>query len=166
MLQHGQPPGQSKHILPCHETPLIHAANISLFAYYRHPAQVIYEVITAFTCMRFQCHLMQLYKYRSTTITKPIRNATTQWHSTVLCWHICKNNELYPAWFLAVATDHTYRQWRTEEGLFGVSTPPPPPKFRRSSKIVPTLTQPWKLLKIAEFRTSTPQDVRKKAVKF
>jgi len=39
---------------------------------------------------------------------------------------------------------------------------PPPPKFWRPSKIVPKSTQLWKLLKIAEFRTPTPQDVRKK----
>ena len=56
----------------------IHATSISLFANYRHPAQVIYEVITASKCMRFQCHLMQLYKYRTTNITKPIRNTTMQ----------------------------------------------------------------------------------------
>ena len=43
--------------------------------------------------------------------------------------------------------------------------PPPPPKFRRPSKIVPSSTQLWKLLKIAEFRTRTPQDVRKKGSK-
>jgi len=39
---------------------------------------------------------------------------------------------------------------------------PPPPKFRRPFKIVPNSTQLWKMLKIAEFRTQTPQDVRKK----
>jgi len=56
-------------------------------------------------------------------------------------------------------------QWRTEgEGGLGCSTPLP--KFRRPSKIVPNSTGLWKLLKIAEFRTPTPQDVRKKAVKF
>ena len=58
---------------------------------------------------------------------------------------------------------HTYAQWSTEGGL-GCSTPPPP-KFRRPSKIVPNLTRLWKLLKIAEFRTPTPQDVRKKGSK-
>jgi len=41
----------------------------------------------------------------------------------------------------------------------------PPPKFRRSSKIVPNSTRLWKLLKIAQFRTPTPQDVRKKSSK-
>jgi len=59
------------------QTPLIHAASISLFAYYRHPAQVIYEVITASTYMRFQYHFLQLYKYRSTNI-KLIRHTTMQ----------------------------------------------------------------------------------------
>jgi len=38
-----------------------------------------------------------------------------------------------------------------------------PPKFRRPSKIVPNSTRLWKQLKIAEFRTPTPQDVQKKA---
>ena len=42
---------------------------------------------------------------------------------------------------------------------------PHPPKFRRHSKIVPNSTWLWKLLKIAEFRTPTPQDVRKKGSK-
>ena len=47
-------------------------------------------------------------------------------------------------------------------GVWGVQTPP---KFRRPSKIVPNSTWLWKLLKIAEFRTPTPQDVRKKGSK-
>jgi len=38
-------------------------------------------------------------------------------------------------------------------------------KFRRPSKIVPNSTRLWKLLKIAEFKTPTPQDVRKKGSK-
>jgi len=42
---------------------------------------------------------------------------------------------------------------------------PPPAKFRRPSKIVPNSTLLWKLLKIAEFRTPTPQDVWKKCSK-
>jgi hypothetical protein len=40
--------------------------------------------------------------------------------------------------------------------------PLPPAKYRRPSKIVPNSNRLWKLLKIAEFRTPTPQDVRKK----
>ena len=40
-----------------------------------------------------------------------------------------------------------------------------PPKFGRPSKIVPNSTRLWKLLKIAEFRKPTPQDVRKKGIK-
>ena len=39
---------------------------------------------------------------------------------------------------------------------------PPPAKLGRPSKIMPNSTRLWKLLKIAEFRTSAPQDVRKK----
>ena len=42
---------------------------------------------------------------------------------------------------------------------------PPPPKFRRPSKIVPNSTQLWKLLKIAVFRMSTHPDVWKKGSK-
>ena len=53
-----------------------------------------------------------------------------------------------------------FQQWRTEGGL-GCSNPPPP-KFRRPSKIVPNSTRLWKLLNIAEFRMPTPQHVRKK----
>jgi len=55
------------------------------------------------------------------------------------------------------------KQWRIEGGL-GCSNPP-----TRNSEGPPKLcqTQPdlRKLLKIAEFRTSTPQDVRKKGRK-
>ena len=47
----------------------------------------------------------------------------------------------------------------------GGSTPPHPPKFRRPSKIVPKSIRLWKLLKVPEFRTPTPQDVRKKSSK-
>jgi len=46
-------------------------------------------------------------------------------------------------------------------GGVGVSTPPPS-RFQRPSKIVPNWTWLWKPLKIAEFRTPTPQDVCKK----
>ena len=59
---------------------------------------------------------------------------------------------------LEVCTD----QWRTEGG-FGVFKPCP--KFRRPSKIVPNSTRLWRLLKIAEFRTPTTKDVRKKGSK-
>jgi len=48
-------------------------------------------------------------------------------------------------------------------GGLGGSTPSP--KVRRPSKIVPNSSRLWKLLKIAEFRTLTPQDVRKKGSK-
>ena len=50
-------------------------------------------------------------------------------------------------------------------GVPGEEGSTPPPKFRRLSKIVPNSTRLWKLLKIAEFRTPTPQDVRKKGSK-
>jgi len=43
--------------------------------------------------------------------------------------------------------------------------PPPPPKFQRPSKIVTNSTRLWKLLNIAEFRTPTPRDFRKKGSK-
>ena len=53
------------------------------------------------------------------------------------------------------------RRWSVAyRGGFRVFNPPPPPKFRTPSKIVPNTTRLWKLLKIVEFRTSTPQDVR------
>ena len=39
-------------------------------------------------------------------------------------------------------------------------------KLGKPFKIVPNSARFLKLLKIAEFRTPTPQDVRKKAVKF
>ena len=40
-----------------------------------------------------------------------------------------------------------------------------PSKFRRPTEIVPNSTRLWKLLKISEFRTPTPQDFRKKGSK-
>ena len=49
-------------------------------------------------------------------------------------------------------------------GVWGVQHPSPP-KFRRPSKIVPNSTRLWKLLKIAEFRTPTHNDVWQKASK-
>ena len=52
-------------------------------------------------------------------------------------------------------------QWRTER----VGVLKNPPKFRMPSKIVPNSTRLSKMLKIAEFRTPTPQDVRKKGSK-
>jgi len=42
---------------------------------------------------------------------------------------------------------------------------PLPPKFRRPSKIVPNSTRLWKLLKIAEFRTTTPPRCSEKGSK-
>ena len=62
-------------------------------------------------------------------------------------------------------------QLRTEGGFGGSNipptppTPPQPPKFRRPTKIVLNSTRLRKLLKIAEFRTPTRQDVRKKGNK-
>jgi len=50
-------------------------------------------------------------------------------------------------------------------GLRGFKPPPPHPKFRRPSKIVPNLTRLLKFLEITEFRTPTPQDERKKVSK-
>ena len=68
------------------------------------------------------------------------------------CWSLCWQWRCMDTWG-AVA----YRG-----GVWGVQTPTPPRKFRRPSKIVPNSTRLWKLLKIAEFRKPTPQDVRKK----
>jgi hypothetical protein len=70
-------------------------------------------------------------------------------------------------------------QWRNEGGGLGVQTPPPP-KFWSFDKAEPNSQLRGKYirnclvllfiilisLKIAEFRTPTPQGVRKKAVKF
>ena len=48
---------------------------------------------------------------------------------------------------------------------WGVGGQPHLPKFWRPSKIMQNSTWLWKLLKIAEFRMPTPQDVRKKGRK-
>ena len=52
---------------------------------------------------------------------------------------------------------YTVKQWRTVGG-FQI----PPPEIPKALKIVPNSTRLWKLLKIAEFRKPTHQDVRKK----
>ena len=49
-------------------------------------------------------------------------------------------------------------RWGREVGVPN----PPSPKFRRPSIIVSNSTRFWLLLKIAEFRTPTPEDVRKR----
>ena len=97
---------------------------------------------------------MQVY-YKSIVVLRSMLSLrpSSQWHvvqqqhtqTAFLCW-LCNNG-----------------QWRTEGGL-GCSNPPPP-KFRRSSKIVPNSTRLWKLLKNPKFGTPTPQDVRKKGSK-
>ena len=58
---------------------------------------------------------------------------------------------------------HTVTQWRTEGGFGVFNSPSEIPKALQNR----ARTQPdfWKLLKIAEFRTPTPQDVRKKGSK-
>jgi len=56
-------------------------------------------------------------------------------------------------------------QWCTEAGFGEGGWTPPPPKFPRPPKTVKNPTRLWKLLKIAEFRTPTPQDVSKKGSK-
>ena len=55
-------------------------------------------------------------------------------------------------------------QWRTEGGGLGVQTPPR--KYEDPPKSCQTQPDLWKMLKIAEFRTPTPQDVQKKGRKF
>ena len=58
-------------------------------------------------------------------------------------------------------------QWRTEEGGRGWGVKPPPPQ-KKILKILQNrakITRLWKLLRIAEFRTPTHQDVRKKGSK-
>jgi hypothetical protein len=47
-----------------------------------------------------------------------------------------------------------------------VGSTPPQKKIPTALQNRAKLNTIWKLLKIAEFRTPTPQDVRKKAVKF
>ena len=55
------------------------------------------------------------------------------------------------------------QHWRTEGGWEGWNPPPPeiPNTLQNRAKLNPI----WKLLKIAEFRTPTPQDVQKKSSK-
>jgi len=57
-------------------------------------------------------------------------------------------------------------QWRAGGGGWGFK-PPPPPEIPKALQNRTKLNPIWKLLKIAEYKTPTHQDVReKKAVKF
>jgi len=58
---------------------------------------------------------------------------------------------------------YTVCQWGTDRGLGGGVKPPP--NSEGHPKTYQTQPRFWKLLKIAEFRTPTPQDVRKKGSK-
>jgi hypothetical protein len=84
--------------------------------------------------------------------------------ATIWIWlnnHVASSSDILP---LIVSRLLLSKQWRTEGGVWGVQAAPPP-NFRRPSKLVPNSTRLWKLLKIAEFKTPTPRDVRKKGSK-
>jgi len=93
-------------------------------------------------------------------VSTTLSSVKTRW-----CWHP-QNTGKCSRRFCASAV-YIFQKWRTEEGggIWLVKLHPPPPKFRRPSKIVPNSTRLWKVLKIAEFRTPTSQDVRKKGRK-
>jgi len=57
-------------------------------------------------------------------------------------------------------------QWRTEGGGLGEGGWTPPPEIPKALQNRAKLNPIWKLLKTAEFRTPTPQDVWKKGSKF
>ena len=94
-------------------------------------------------------------------------------YGTCFRLHPARREVRYLIFYLLVATykigvEKTY-QWLISlcisgvpRGGLGCSTPP---KFRRPSNIVPNSTRLWKLLKTAEFRKPTHQDVRKKGSK-
>jgi len=99
------------------------------------------------TCQRASfCALFALYSLTEELCGAPaLRRANrTSWDVIIILKNVCRTG-----------------QWRTEGGGFGVFKPSPS-KFRRPSKIVPNSTRLWKLLKIAEFRKQTPQDIPKK----
>jgi len=78
--------------------------------------------------------------------------------------HSFQTGQNYPHPYSVAASQAPFpyaRRWPpvAYRGGVGGSTPP---KLRTPSKIVPNSTRLWKLLKIAEFRTPTHQDVRKK----
>ena len=126
-----------------------------------------------------RCHLSPLnfHNFKRLVLSTFIYNKERQ----IFCTYFCRNTISFPAvqfiyffqsvlnlvWFWPrdVETCSCIEQWRTEGGCWGGFNPPPPPKFRSPSKTVPNSTQLWKLLKVAEFRTPAPQDVRKKGSK-
>jgi len=68
-------------------------------------------------------------------------------------------------WFGARQTNIGDSSGIPRRKVWGWGSNPLPRKFRRPSKIVPNSTRLLKLLKIVEFRTPTPQDVREKGSK-
>ena len=80
----------------------------------------------------------------SQVLLRAVDKEPAAWQLNSHVWHVC------------------VMQWCTEGGVWGFK---PTLKFWRPSKIVPNSTWLWKLLKICEFRTPTPQDFRKKGSK-
>ena len=70
------------------------------------------------------------------------------------------------SWRIFNAVWNTYLISGVSRGVGAGFKPPPPPKFRWPSKIVPNSTRLWKLLKISEFRRQHPKMFGEKAIKF
>jgi len=77
------------------------------------------------------------------------------WNNHIICT-VANKSEIFPF--------KKFQYSGVPRGVLGCSTPPPP-EIRKVLKIVPNSTRLWTLLKIAKFRTPTPQYVRKKCGK-
>jgi len=140
----------------CHYRPPLAPLQLLILPFlppYTEPFYVIFywpEDVSS-RCLRNVCNLLS-----DCTGSHPRR------HSSV--FHYALKSDTF---FRAIFQDGSNRvpraQWLTEGGGGGWGVqPPPPPRFQRPSKIVLNSTRLWKLLKIAEFRTPTPQYVWKK----
>ena len=111
------------------------------------------------TCLRVSKSKVKLIAKRF-DCSNTLRDISSFVHPMDLCWDI--------SYFVSdgvVAHNITACISVAYRGEGGLRVQTPPPKLRRPSKIMPNSTRLWKLLKIAEFRTPTLQDVRKKGSK-
>ena len=125
-----------------------------LFKHYSSPMRATYPAhLTLLNLM-----IRIIFVTPHTKQSSPLSYISSLWEPNVFPTLLFSNTiTLCSSLYIADQVSHPSVAYRG--GVLGVQTPP---KFWRPSKIVPNSTRLWKLLKIAEFRTPTPQDVRKK----
>ena len=136
--------------------------------------EIIWHVLYLFTPLKLHCNSGCIIFLPSDKSWPPVPHNwaddwLTLWSSQI--WHsaVCKVSPRHKDMTMNLHCCENFRSLACSGvprgGWFAVFKPPPTPKFWRPSKIVPNSTRLWKLLKISEFRTPTPQDVWKKGSK-